>query len=1296
MLLMIPQGGLSTRQKRKNEEPSSNQDTSSASSEDYEDLVAKLKNSSRRKGFDASNPKVFEELSSKSLTEEDIQYLKECFDMSTTIEEHNYSEEQSGFHLFKDRHASEGLNLDPTLEREMKEEWTKFNNVESADAKSQPSKSSTSRIVDEPDPNARIIDGKHYLKMEQVPPRTIGIVVGEKSCMEICSFDDTTGGESSYMLYSLFEKLDPKDYILGENTIHARGTDSNFNWKMNTIRIAIGYTKESMKAINIGVCSKDFKPSQPFELRLGRDARKILGIYDVEPMERMKLFNETIPTEDDIINSFPMYSGHKSIHTSNAEKFIKKLEILKQENLNLTNKYAHIDPVKLPIDENDLRKGSVTAQYELPKKFQEPMKDHLMKELEEGIVEFNNSKFTLGYFNSPVWLTFSNKFRKILDVRAINKLFSKSPNTILKIKDILQKITGINVCVYSRIDLKSAFHQILVHRDHRHVLAFTVNGVRYQYKTLPLGLSFVPDLFQSLIQSEIQKAGLDHCVLNYIDDLIVFSCNEAEHLDHVQKVLTMINRLGFKINWDKTELFCHNIKILGHFVCKGLYTIDKEKLANVLIDKRPKTLKQLQMVHGLLNFFRSFCPRFSHLMHPIVSKMNKHYKGVWTSEMEQALQKVVAILTSGVYLKPVNPDYELHLSTDASELGMGGCLHQQINGETNVVCFNSKGFTEDQIANWSIPRKEFYSVVYNMLYYHEFIYGNHFVLHTDSMINVGLFNGLPKKHQQKEIMLSWLGVIQRYCFSVNHVPGLLNILPDSLSRLCFSDLELKKSTMKPSKPVVMEELSVEQDPLDVEKLVEKYHQFAHNGDTALYRLLVHVLGFTQVKLSDCQKVTHSCKKCAMYKSGRIGHYPISMKDNPAYYPMDKLVYDTLILKKTSSGKIGIIVIVCVFTKFCWIFPIEEQTALAACDAFLNVYSLWGVPRRVCSDQGSNFNAEVTNLIRESLLIKNSFTLTASHVGIAEAAVKNVLNQTLLLCAENLGSTDEWDLTADACQYAINTRVMSNGQVPFVLMYGRLPFTNHFGQSGEKTESPTPEKQLTKKDYESKRLELLRNWKMINETIYPTVFASLQKDQQKSDDATNKKKTTFKNKLKSGEFGMYKRSTDLKKTPKMDKKFIGPFRIKRDPSKPYKIILLDQNNQIYKEVKDTQVKRVSIVDKVELVDLTKIDLDSDDSDEEKVTRVTRGRHLISKESSDSEKDESSTVTEKSDPGKKKRLAFPLTFSNSKSIQVDADFKPEFDADNSENDDNHKRRKKKRKKKPSKTIDKKNQGKGSSKK
>ena len=239
-------------------------------------------------------------------------------------------------------------------------------------------------------------------------------------------------------------------------------------------------------------------------------------------------------------------------------------------------------------------------------------------------------------------------------------MFSKSPNTILKIPEIIQKITKKGIKIYSKIDLKSAFHQILVHPEHRHLLSFTVDGKRFHYKVLPLGMSWIPDYFQSLIQKELEKAGLTEFSINYIDDIIVFSENDKDHIEHVRKVMKVITDLGFKINFDKSQFFCDKIKILGHYVEAGAYTIDKTKIAQLLDSKRPVTLKSLQQLHGLVNYFRSFVPRFAHIMYPITSRMKYGYSR-WTDDMEQALRDIVEILMSGVYLKPIDPPLQLHL-----------------------------------------------------------------------------------------------------------------------------------------------------------------------------------------------------------------------------------------------------------------------------------------------------------------------------------------------------------------------------------------------------------------------------------------------------------------------------------------------------------------------------------------------------------------------------------------------------------------------------------------------------------
>lgn len=78
-------------------------------------------------------------------------------------------------------------------------------------------------------------------------------------------------------------------------------------------------------------------------------------------------------------------------------------------------------------------------------------------------------------------------------------------------------------------------------------------------------------------------------------------------------------------------------------------------------------------------------------------------------------------------------------------------------------------------------------------------------------------------------------------------------------------------------------------------------------------------------------------------------------------------------------------------------------------------------------------------LEENLMYKHRFVLSGLHSGIAESYCKLVLNSTLKLSYAEFGNTDDWDLTIDAVQFSLNTRVMVNGYIPFVLMYRRSSF-----------------------------------------------------------------------------------------------------------------------------------------------------------------------------------------------------------------------------------------------------------------
>jgi hypothetical protein len=108
----------------------------------------------------------------------------------------------------------------------------------------------------------------------------------------------------------------------------------------------------------------------------------------------------------------------------------------------------------------------------------------------------------------------------------------------------------------SKCDMRSGFHQLLLHADSCGKTAFWWRRRLYQWRRMPFGLRNATAAFQRVMDTELQKAGLTHCAKVFVDDVLIFSSSFERHLQHVEAVLQCFLRCGLRVHPKKSSFRC--------------------------------------------------------------------------------------------------------------------------------------------------------------------------------------------------------------------------------------------------------------------------------------------------------------------------------------------------------------------------------------------------------------------------------------------------------------------------------------------------------------------------------------------------------------------------------------------------------------------------------------------------------------------------------------------------------------------------------------------------------------------
>ncbi|GJX08105.1 putative reverse transcriptase domain-containing protein [Tanacetum coccineum] len=219
-----------------------------------------------------------------------------------------------------------------------------------------------------------------------------------------------------------------------------------------------------------------------------------------------------------------------------------------------------------------------------------------MKELAEQLKELSNKGFIRP--SSSPWgapILFVKKkdgsFRMCIDYRELNKLTVKNRYPLPRIDDLFDQLQGSSI--YSKIDLRSGYHQLRVREEDIPKTAFRTRYGHYEFQVMPFGLTNAPAVFMDLM-NRVCKPYLDKFVIVFIDDILIYSRNEKEHEEHLKTILELLKKEELYAKFSKCEFWINTVKFLGHVIDSSGIHVDPAKIEAVKNWASPTTPSEIR------------------------------------------------------------------------------------------------------------------------------------------------------------------------------------------------------------------------------------------------------------------------------------------------------------------------------------------------------------------------------------------------------------------------------------------------------------------------------------------------------------------------------------------------------------------------------------------------------------------------------------------------------------------------------------------------------------------------------
>jgi len=526
-------------------------------------------------------------------------------------------------------------------------------------------------------------------------------------------------------------------------------------------------------------------------------------------------------------------------------------------------------------------------QYDLPYAHRKVVDDQIAAWLSEGIIEectdMNHSNNPL--LVVPKWDIAGNikGWRTCIDPRLVNVKILDSTYPLPKSRDVFDACSGC--IIWTVIDLHSGFNQIVVFKLHRKKTAFTWNKRICQFVGAPFGFKNIPQDFQRIM--ELVFNDMDF-VTPYLDDLILSSSSYADHVRHVTMVIQRLNEVNLRISVKKLKLAYPEIIVIGNKVSKDGVTVAIEKLDKMVHWKgNPvRTLKQLQQRLGFMNYFREYVPMYSRLMAPLEKLRSERNQICWKPEHDAIVEKFERILRKQIMISYPDFTKQLVVSTDASKYGLGAVLYQVEAEEGSTlevqkllklpkkfIRLASRSLNPSE-CNYGAPQRELLGVLFALKSFRPYLFGHRFRLLTDHKS----LTYMLERPKVSSVIFNWLDEILQYNFKMEHVPGILNVLPDTLSRIYdFDDKSEVPRVVLATTENLSLELNYDMDDLKVvndeevkKSLLKRAHHHGHFGASDMARTIRENTRSTWHNLvKDCQKIVSSCIPCQRYNIGKM-------------------------------------------------------------------------------------------------------------------------------------------------------------------------------------------------------------------------------------------------------------------------------------------------------------------------------------------------------------------------------------------------------------------------------------------
>ena len=652
------------------------------------------------------------------------------------------------------------------------------------------------------------------------------------------------------------------------------------------------------------------------------------------------------------------------------------------------------------------------------------------------------------------------------DYRRLNSITEKDSYPMPNANALYTVLHGNKI--FTTLDLVRGYNQIPMEESSIEKTAVITPVGLYEYVRMPFGLCNAAQSFQRFMDGLL---GHLPYVFVYIDDVLIFSKTEQEHLLHIEEVLSILHEANLRIGIEKCNFMKDTINYLGFTVTPEGMIPNKKKCEAISEMKPPQTYHELHRFLGSIGFYRKHIHHFAHKAYSLYQLLRQAPSKHAPLDLDdnqmlafESLKLELQKLTQHSFIDPNSRTFTI--TSDASQVAIGATLHQVINGESKLIQFYSRKLSDTE-TRYSTFDRELLAAHDAVQFFLPYVEGSDLTLFTDHKpLTFAINKKADCKSDRQARHLSFLSehlsqllfikgednIVADYLSRVNQVNA-LTLDPfdlDAIAEKQHTDEETQKlaqdrkdtiSAYKFKQTTILCELSNQYPrPLVPKELRYKaflhLHSMGHPGKKGSTRLMRQRYYWPSMG-KDINEWCKQCQSCQQQKIIRHTKSPLKELPDPSgrFTTVHMDIVGPLPIVTDQSGSTSkyryIVTFIDRFTRWIEACPLENISTEEVANALVNTWiARFGVPLELITDRGSQFESKLFHHLAQTMGFIRMRT-TAYHPqgnGLIERqhrTLKSILRS----------HKQDWLSTLPVALLAMRITPNSTGHSPFALVTG---------------------------------------------------------------------------------------------------------------------------------------------------------------------------------------------------------------------------------------------------------------------